>query len=98
MDPGMTHFVLSLTDSVTQGGHFYNAEAFDKTMWAHQNKHFYGHINTNAAHPNNKWILHTLIIVYHKELLTRFTKWVDKKHSRVKSSEYNDFAEEWIQP
>ncbi|KIJ32772.1 hypothetical protein M422DRAFT_265408 [Sphaerobolus stellatus SS14] len=30
MDPGVVHFVLSLTDSVTQGGHFYNSEAFEK--------------------------------------------------------------------
>ncbi|KIJ40645.1 hypothetical protein M422DRAFT_256339 [Sphaerobolus stellatus SS14] len=81
MDPGMIHFVLSLTDSVTQGGHFYNAEAFEK-----------------PSHPTNEWILHTLIIVYYEELLARFPKWVDKEHPGVKSSEYNDFAEEWIQP
>ncbi|KIJ41657.1 hypothetical protein M422DRAFT_255276 [Sphaerobolus stellatus SS14] len=98
MDPGMIHFVLSLTDSVTQGGHFYNAEAFEKTMRARQNEHFYGHINTNAAHPNNEWILHTLVIVYYEELMARFPKWVDKEHPGVKSSEYNDSAEEWIQP
>ncbi|KIJ48989.1 hypothetical protein M422DRAFT_247362 [Sphaerobolus stellatus SS14] len=98
MDPGLVHFVLSLTDSVTQGGHFYNSEAFEKTMWARRNEHFYGHVNTNTAHPNNEWILHTLAIVYHQELLATFPKWSDKKHSGVKSSEYKAFAEEWIQP
>ncbi|KIJ33269.1 hypothetical protein M422DRAFT_264818 [Sphaerobolus stellatus SS14] len=63
MDPGLVHFVLSLKDSVTQGGHFYNSEAFEKTMWARRNEHFYGHLNTNVAHPSNEWILHTLVIV-----------------------------------
>ncbi|KIJ35906.1 hypothetical protein M422DRAFT_261865 [Sphaerobolus stellatus SS14] len=81
MDPGLVHFVLSLTDSVTQGGHFYNSEAFEKSMWARRNEHFYGHVNTNTAHPSNEWILHTLAIVYHQELLARFPKWLDKKHS-----------------
>ncbi|KIJ23701.1 hypothetical protein M422DRAFT_275665 [Sphaerobolus stellatus SS14] len=98
MDPGLVHFVLSLTDSVTQGGHFYNSEAFEKTMWARRNEHFYGHLNTNVAHPSNEWILHTLVIVYYQELLARFPKWLDKKHPGVKSSEYKAFADEWIQP
>ncbi|KIJ36514.1 hypothetical protein M422DRAFT_261069 [Sphaerobolus stellatus SS14] len=83
MDPGLVHFVLSLTDSVTQGGHFYNSEAFEKTMWARQNEHFYGHINTNMVHPSNEWILHTLAIAYHQELLAMFPKWLDKKHHEL---------------
>jgi hypothetical protein len=50
MGPGKVHAVMSLTDCVTEGGHFYLEDLLTNTLATRLNEHRFGHTNTNTEH------------------------------------------------
>jgi len=50
MRPGREHVVWTLEDVIVEGGHFYSAETFTRSLQAGIREHLWGRYNTNTDH------------------------------------------------
>jgi len=68
MPPGTIHTVISLTDCLTEGGHFYSAHSLVKSLDAGVREHLRGASDTNTQHISAELILHSLLEGYMTDL------------------------------
>ena len=57
MMPGTPHAVLTLEDSLAEGGHFYSGLQYKRTLYSILAEHFCGKYITNASHPRAPLLL-----------------------------------------
>jgi len=69
MIPGEIHFVLSATNCLAVGGHFYTPNTLWETMLSRRNEHLMGALNTNTAHVGGEAIIRDMVAVYHSKLI-----------------------------
>ena len=72
MPPGVLHIVVSATDCVAEGGHFYLSNAFHTTMQTRRFENKFGHFNTNTEHIGSELILHATVQRYCNFVIHRF--------------------------
>jgi hypothetical protein len=69
MRPGTLHMVISLEDSVSTGGMFYNPKCYDLTLDTIVQLHHDGMRLSNSNYPGSQLILFQLFAHYHSKLV-----------------------------
>jgi hypothetical protein len=82
MQPGTRHFVVTVEDCLAVGGHFYNADNYDRTAANIIYQHFLGRSISNTEHSDATFLLMKLVHYYY-DLAQR----VDKAAEITKNSE-----------
>jgi hypothetical protein len=70
MRPGTFHMVLTLEDSVSTGGMFYNPVCYDRTAMALLSTHLHGMRVSNLSYPGGQLVLFELFLHYIATLTT----------------------------
>lgn len=62
MMAGTPHAVLTLEDSLAEGGHFYSGLHYRRTLYALLHEHFCGNYICNASHPKAPLVLFKTLV------------------------------------
>jgi hypothetical protein len=74
MRPGSRHFIITVEDCLAIGGHFYNANNFNKTACAIMLQHFMGTTIVNTEH--SEAVSHLIKLVNHYNWITKFEGYI----------------------